>query len=52
MKYCDNQVMTIAEVIQWIFQSHATGIDFIEWGAPSIDISFIVLLYMNRDERL
>ena len=30
---------TVEEIIQWMLQSLATGIDFDEWGAPAIDIS-------------
>lgn len=31
--------MTVEEIIQWMLQSLATGINFDEWGAPAIDIS-------------
>ena len=40
MKYLEGSPeKTVEEVIQWMMQSLASGIDFDEWGAPTIDIS-------------
>ena len=32
--------MSVRSVIQWMMQSLGSGIHFVEWNAPSIDISF------------
>lgn len=39
MRY-ESRTMTMEDVIQWMLQCLGDGIDFIEWGAPSIDISY------------
>ena len=31
--------MTVEEIIHWMIQSLGDEIDYVEWGAPTIDIS-------------